>query len=115
MPELVKLLELAREHIAAYRVGISPVEAEEAQFRASLTDEQRTAYQRLLIKQVTSEAMRLEAILLVLRVLVEHHGGALEWACTHVAEIVDIEDVYFLREPIDLANGWPRGYDDLAG
>ena len=92
-------VESAREQVAAYRAGIAALQAREAQFQAMLTPEQRAAYLRLQIHLSTHWDMEKEAMLAVVRALVEQKGAPLDYACDIVQDIVDEGDVEFLRDP----------------
>jgi hypothetical protein len=92
-------VESAREQVAAYRAGIPALQAREAQFQAMLTPEQQAAYLRLQIHLTTHWDMEKEAMLAVVRALVEQKGAPLDYACYVVQDIVDEGDVEFLRDP----------------
>jgi hypothetical protein len=92
-------VETARERVAAYRAGISRLQAREADFQAMLTPEQRSAYLRLQIHLATHWDLEKEAMLAVIRALVEQKGAPLDYACYVVQDMVEDGDVETLRDP----------------
>ena len=92
-------VETARERVAEYRAGIPRLQAREAAFQAMLSPEQRSAYLRLQIHLSTHWDMEKEAMLAVVRALVEQRGAPLDYACYVGQDVVDEVDVEFLRDP----------------